>query len=389
MKKLAILTFFVVSVVFVFGQNGKVNGAINRLKYGELDKAKEAIDLATKHEKTMGKAKTWKVRGFVYQTIATTTDSTFFDLCADPIKVSLEAYEKATELDVKNQYSAEINKNLAMFSLNLGPVVAKDWEDGDFASAHNKFVYLIKISALNNPPVIDTVSMFNAAISAEKAGLDDKALEYFQKLVNIKYGGSVIYNYMANIESERRDTVKFVDYLQQGIEAYPKDNSALMVPLINYYLDKDESDFALQYLSKAIENDPGNHTFYFAQGALYDKLKDFDNAKASYDKAAELKPDYFAAYYNLGALFFNKGADMLSEANNIPANMQAEYEAAVKDSYKELEKALPYLEKAHEIDAEDKSTMQTLKEIYFKLRNDKEEYMTKYKEYNEILKNLE
>ena len=121
----------------------------------------------------------------------------------------------------------------------------------------------------------------------------------------------------------------------------------------------------------------------------YEKLGDFDNAKASYEKSVELKPDYFAAYYNLGALFFNKGADMLQEANNIPANQQSKYEAAVKESFKELEKALPYLEKAYEIDSEDRSTIQTLKEIYFKIRNDKEEYMTKYKKYNELLKNLE
>merc|ERR1711879_734723 len=172
--------------------------------------------------------------------------------------------------------------------------------------------------------------------------------------------------FIANIEKERGDTAAYVKALETGIEAYPSDNNVLMVELINYYLNKDESGKALEYLTKAIEKDPTNHTFYFAQGALYDKLNDFENAKASYDKAVEIKPDYFDAYYNLGALFFNKGADMLKAANEIPPNEQKKYDAAVKESFKELEKALPYLEKAHEINANEKSTLLTLKEIYFK-----------------------
>lgn len=389
MKKLAILTFFVLSITFVFGQSNKVNSAINRLKYGELEKAKEAIDLAAVHEKTIGKAKTWKVKGAVYQAIAISKDSNISTLCADPIKVSLEAYEKAIELDVKKQYIGEINTSLDLFSYGLNPFITKDWESKNFAGAHQKFVYLIKMSELKTPPVIDTVSIFNAAITAYNAKLYDEAINYYQQCVDLKHQGVAIYESMADIESLRGDTVKFIEYLKLGVEAYPEDNNTLMIKLINHYLSNDESDLALMYLTKAIENDPSNPTFYFAQGALYDKLEDFENAKSSYDKAIEIKPDYYDAYYNLGALFFNKGADMLKEANNIPPNEQAKYEAAVKNSFKELEKALPYLERAHEIDSTEKSTILTLKEIYFKLRNDNEEYMTKYKEYNELIKTLE
>ncbi len=391
MKKLAFLFAFVLSVVFVSAQNSKVQSALNYSKpqYNQLDKAKTAIDLACEHEKTIGKAKTWKVKGQVYQAIAQSSDEKFKALSENPLDEAVAAYKKALELDTKGQYKNDIENQLKLIGVLMVNKGIELFNAKDYKGALRNFEGSIGIDEVVSVGKIDTMVIFNAGIAAEKAKLYDKALNYYQQTADLKFEGSKVYGYMANIENERGDTAKYVDYLKKGVEAYPSDNDALMVSLINHYLSVDKSDLALEYLTKAIEKDPTNQTFYFAQGALYDKLKDFDNAKASYEKAVEIKPDYFDAYYNLGALFFNRGADMLKEANNIPPNKQAEYEAAVKESFKELAKALPYLEKAHEIDSSEKSTMLTLKEIYFKLRNDNENYMAKYKEMNEKIKAIE
>ncbi|HCC30371.1 MAG TPA: hypothetical protein DEQ03_10010 [Marinilabiliales bacterium] len=390
MKKLALLLSFWMVVLAVSAQNSKVQSAINRIKpmYNELDKAKEDIDLAVAHEKTIGSAKAWKVRGQVYYEIARSTDDKFKNLCENPVQVAIDSYKKALELDVKNQFKTEIENQLKLIGVLQINKGIEFFNASQFDKAFNAFTSSLKIDEMVQSGAIDTMIIFNAAIAADRAKMYDQAIEYYRKTAALKYEGSKVYGYIASTERERGDTVAFVNALKEGIDAYPEDNSVLMVELINYYLNKDMSDLALGYLTKAIEKDPGNQTFYFAQGALYDKLKNFDLAKASYEKAVELKSDYFDAYYNLGALYFNKGADMLKEANNIPANQQAKYDAAVKESLKELEKTLPYLEKAHSIDGTEKSTILTLKEIYFKLRNDKEEYMTKYQEMNEKAKAL-
>lgn len=397
MKKLALFLAFVLSVGMLSAQNSKVQTAINLIKpqYNELDKAKEAIDLASNHEKTKLKAKTWKVRGEVYQAIAQSTEEKFQKLCDTPVEVALDAYKKAQELDDKGHYTNEIKLqllNLNNLQINKGiEAFNKGIESNntaDFATAFNDFKSALEINKLVEPDKVDTMIVFNTAIAADRAKLYDDAIEYYKKTTDLGYEGSKVYGFVATIEKERGDTAAFVQALKDGINAYPEDNSVLMVELINYYLTAELSDLALEYLAKAIEKDPTNQTFYFAQGALYDKLKEFDNAKASYEKAVELKDDYFDAYYNLGALYFNKGADMLKTANEIPPNQQAKYDAAVKESFKELEKALPYLEKAHQIDPTEETTMLTLKEIYFKLRNDSNEYMTKFKEMNEKIKAL-
>jgi tetratricopeptide (TPR) repeat protein len=387
MKKLVIVTFFALSTAIVFGQGGKVNSAISYVGQKKLDKAKEAIDLATVHEKTKDKAKTWKVRGEVYQAIATTKDSSFANLCPDPVKVSIEAYKKAKELDEKGRYAKEIDAKLYFFTNSLSKDLGNNWTAKNYKGAHQDAVYMIEIAALQTPPVIDTNSMYNAAITALGAEMYDEAIVYYKKCIDLNYkDGAKMYESISDIENIRGDTAKAVYYLEEGIKAYPDNNSKLMVKLINLYLLKDESDLALKYLTKAIEKEPNNATYLFAQGALYDKLEKFDMSEVSYKKAVEIKPDYFDAYYNLGALYYNKGVEMLKEANNIPANKQKEYEAAVKESYKELEKALPYFEKAYELNAKEISSVQVLKEIYFKLRNEKPEYMEKYKHYNDLLK---
>ncbi|MCK5823601.1 MAG: hypothetical protein KAG95_06330, partial [Bacteroidales bacterium] len=61
MKKIVFVLVFIMSVVYLNAQNSKVVSAYNYLKpqYNELGKAKEAIDIASKHEKTKLKAKTW------------------------------------------------------------------------------------------------------------------------------------------------------------------------------------------------------------------------------------------------------------------------------------------------------------------------------------------
>lgn len=391
MRKLAFLLAFMMTVVVVSAQNSKVQSAINYSKpqYNELDKAKEAIDAAIVHEKTMNAAKTWKVRGQVYQAIAQSTDEKFKNLCENPIQIAIDSYKKALELDTKKQYKVDIDNQLKLIGvLQVNNGIAF-FNAGSFDKAFNSFASSLEIDKLVQSGYIDTAVVFNAAISADRAKMYNEAIQYYRLTISLKAEGAKVYGFIANIEREKGDTVAFLNALKEGIDAYPEDNSVLMVELINYYLNKDESSLALEYLEKAISKDPTNPTFYFAKGALYDKMKDFENAKMAYEKAVEIKPDYFDAYYNLGALYFNKGADMLKEANNIPPNQQKAYDAAVIEALKELEKSLPYLEKAHEIDPKEKSTMTTLKEIYFKLRNDNEVYMGKYQKMNEELKALE
>jgi hypothetical protein len=103
MKKLAFLSVLVLSVMFVGAQNSKINSAITYKKpeYNQLDKAKEAIDQAIVHEKTLNNPKAWKVRGEVYQAIAQTQDEKFKALCTFPLDTALASYKKAVREEIR------------------------------------------------------------------------------------------------------------------------------------------------------------------------------------------------------------------------------------------------------------------------------------------------
>jgi hypothetical protein len=79
-----------------------------------------------------------------------------------------------------------------------------------------------------------------------------------------------------------------------------------------------------------------------------------------------MDPTYFNSYYNLGVMFYNEAVRLYEEANSI--NDQKEYEAARAKGDEALASSVPYMEKAHEIDKTEPTTMETLKTLYYRLK---------------------
>ena len=141
-------------------------------------------------------------------------------------------------------------------------------------------------------------------------------------------------------------------------------------------------------MNKALSDDPQNASLYFAKGTLHDKLNDIDEAVKAYSKAIEIDPKFFDAYYNLGAVYFNNGVKLVEQANKVPARDVEKYDALMADAGKEFKKALPYMEKAYEVNPSSKEVIEALKNIYFRFRNEGDEMNKKFQEYNQKLKNM-
>lgn len=62
---------------------------------------------------------------------------------------------------------------------------------------------------------------------------------------------------------------------------------------------------ALQFFTKALEDDPTNHTIYSNLSATYMALKEYKEALASAKKTIELKPDWPKGYYRKGQALEN------------------------------------------------------------------------------------
>src|ERR1035437_2375104 len=90
----------------------------------------------------------------------------------------------------------------------------------------------------------------------------------------------MLYTNLKKAYLAKGDTVAAINSLKQGIVAFPNDIS-IIIELINYYITTGDKNAALAYLAKAKQNDPKNRSFYYAEGALYDKMGTVIDTKIS------------------------------------------------------------------------------------------------------------
>lgn len=287
----------------------------------------------------------------------------------NPLELAYKAYNKALELDEKDRVPRKIEDNVKEMKTKFEAEAIRAFNHENFEKSYKYFDYVVKTSKMPvfEEQVIDTASMYNAALAASNAGKYDDAIEYFKKAKKYEYGGPNLYLLMKKTYVNMEDSASALNILQKAFEKYP-DNSNIIVELINYYLSSGDSEAALNYIDIAKKEDPDNKSFYFAEGTLYDKMEKRDKAIEAYQKAIELDPEYFNAYYNLGVLHYNKAVSIFDKAAEEPDNEK--YEELRKAGMEQLEKSLPYMEKAHEIDPTELTTMETLKTLYYRLKKE-------------------
>lgn len=377
MKRTTILLVLLFASTCIFAQKGKVTSALSYKESGKLDKAVESIEETIdannpKSESSITWPRTWEVRGEIYQAVFNTKDEAYKKLNADPLTVAFDSYLKALELDDKDRFSKSVKIKLTLLIGDLTNQAVAGFNEEKYDVALKSFE---QIMAIENTPVykaddagaVDTVIIFNAGLAAYNAQQYDKAIEYYKKAAQYKYNGAKTYSLISSSYMQKGDTINALNTLQDGLKEYSS-NGALLVEVINIYLNANKVDDAMKYLDIAIAQDPTNSSYYFAQGTLFDKLQKIDEATSSYMKAIEYKEDYFDAYYNLGALFYNKGVKQVDVANAVPSNQPEKYEEEKDKADVEFKKAIPYMEKAHEINPTDKFTMESLKTLYYRLK---------------------
>lgn len=389
MKKLMILMVLVSIGFSGCGQKGLVTKSQNLKDTGKLEEALQNINQAVdpshdKADKTIGWPRTWEVRGEVYQAVFQSEDEAVKNLSEDPLTEALNSYKKALELDDKGRFDNSVKVKLTLLTNDLTNQAVQAFNDENYPKALQSFEQILDIQNIDiikqdNPEVVDTVIIFNAGLAAYNAENYDKAIEYYKEAAKHGYNEARTYSLIANAYQLKKDTLGALSALQEGFEKYPEDNTVL-TSMIQIYLDLDKTEDAMKYLDMAIQQDPGNATFYFAQGTLYEKVKNEDKAIEAYEKAIENDETFFNAYYNLGALYYNKGVQQIEVANAVPTSDNAAYEVELKKADKWFKEALPFMEKCHELKPDDNMTMESLKNLYYRLKD--------MENYNKMLEKL-
>lgn len=376
MKKIFLLLSLSLMVIQCFAQKGKVVTAQNLKDEGKLDKALAIIESTIdpnneKSSKSIGWPKTWETRGEIFQAIYQANGENDRSLSDAPLTEAFNSYKKALELDVNNKISNNLKIKLTLLANLFQDQGVNSFNSEDFKNALYSFEKILEINKLpifttDNSNNIDTAIIYNTGMAALKTGDHDKAVAYLKDAAKYGYNGATTWIMLSQVYKEKNDTISAIESLKQGFEKYPGDDDILS-NMIQIYIDSNQNKEALHYLDLAITRDPEKAVFYLAKGNLFDRNLDFENAKIWYEKAIEEDSEMFLAYFNLGVIYYNDGVKLLENAKDIPANENALYEKTLKEADTFWKKSLPYLEKCYSLDSKDIATIESLKNLYYRL----------------------
>jgi tetratricopeptide (TPR) repeat protein len=386
MKKIAVLLifcFFTLNVVNA--QKNEVNRAKRQLSRGNLEQALGHVNNATNDATTQKDPATWILKSKILLEMATSEDATVKNLVATPLEESYQAIQKAQSLDAKNLNILDINQTLLVLSEAFFNSGATAYNENNFKKASDNFLNSFQVSQAYG--TTDTSTLYNAGLSAEIGGLFDEAYNIYRQVEEMNYDQPFLYSSLTNITLRNKDFDAAEKWIKKGRERYP-DNLELIFAEANVHLTSGNIPEAKNVLELAISKDPYNANLHYAFGVNYDQMskdsiysaqdRDFayNEAIKAYKKAIELKPDYFDAIYNLGALYFNEGIKLFVEADNIlrggytQANLNKSSQLEDKSKAIWRENAQPYLEESLALlqpnDQNYEIVLRSLRELYMR-----------------------
>lgn len=284
----------------------------------------------------------------------------------DPLPEALKAYNKALELDEKGKLDKKAKENLDRMKLQAENDGIRHFTQSEYDKALVRFELILEISKSRvYNGFIDSVIVYNCALAARNAKNHEQAAYYFNEATKIGYGGSDTYYLLKTEYIALKDSAKALEALERGYKLYP-DSTLLIFELVNYHLSSGNSDEGMKYLNAAEQLAGDNPSIYFAKGTLFEKLGEKEKALKAYEDALKVDPEFFNAWFNIGALYFNEAVEKYEAANTIED--LDEYNKAKEEADAILKKSIEPLEKAHQISPTDKSALETLSTIYYRLQ---------------------
>jgi len=381
----------------IFAQKSALKDAKRALGRDDLNEARTMIKQAVEHPETATDPETWKVWGDIgnkafdlQRTNAMLGKSANDKVMYDGLMESYGPYVKADSLgelpDAKGKVKNKFRKDIAgilranhPFYINGGVYYN---EQGDYKKATDFFEVYWNIPSLpifegeKDAFVLDSTFQtikYYAIITAIQGEDHKRALAMLQRaakepfIENSAYKESDIYELMASEYIQLGDSAKFLEILYDGAEKFPSSNYFLP-NLVNVFIREGNTDKAMEYLDKAIENTPQNSCdLNSVKGALLAEQKNYEAAEAEYRKALAQDPNCERALEAIAVNFILQAQD-LKEKTALMSDRQQQM-VNDKQTVELYQKALPSLEKYAELLKGREAPAHDIESALLKLRN--------------------
>ncbi|MFV8376943.1 tetratricopeptide repeat protein [Flavobacterium sp. LB1P62] len=256
----------------------------------------------------------------------------------------------------------------------------------------------------------DTINLYYAASTYVNAKEYETALKLYDELKNLNYSGKGTSYFAVNKLSgeedvyataqERDRMVKLGTHEKPRTEAIPSkrgeiyknmalilvqngkteeakkamaearvanpDDTSLILTEANLYLETKDYVTYKKLISEVLEKNPNDADLIFNLGVISTTANNNVEAEKYYKRAIEIKPDYVNAYLNLAILKLDADKKLFEEMNKLGNSEKDNKRYLVLKKQREavFVDALPFLEKASELDPSNKEVKATLLNVY-------------------------
>ncbi len=373
-----------------------------------IDEAKASIDaIASEARNPKLMPKYFLYRGDIY-----------YALFSDPSSKSMETLnEAAAAYGDLLDYETKLGKvKLGVAAQEKLPLLAQAYvqmaEDFNFNQNDKKSAiqaYESAIATRGKLGQLDTTNISYLAYLSAEIGDKVKAEELFKRLIQLDYKGIQWTAVLAEdgkrypfpdkatldmylklekaSDAQRSESIQvdfYVRLLFMYIEAkrsadfdllvaeartkFPNNDDLLKLEL-QAYLDREDFKGAISKLEEALIKEPGNPLYLYNAGFLHhQKLKNIPKGIEYYQKAIDSDANYVDAIYMLGLVYIDESNKYVEQINGLPRNAtQKQFDELDKKKSAELQKSLTFFERAYILNPKDSSTLEALREVYYKL----------------------
>ncbi len=404
-SKYVILTSALLISVATFAQKDEIKAAEKALKKGEAQEAATILKGAESlisNASDAEKAQYFFVKGNAYLDLANKNIDTDKNLSeASAAYLSLIAAEKAAG---KAKYSTEAATSITSIKYKL---INSAISDSKVNKNHESAQKLYDAYLLDKK---DTLNLYYAASTYVNAKEYDNALKLYDDLKTLNYSGKgtsylavskltneedlfttaqerdkmvkmgthekprtevipskrgEIYKNIALILVEKGRTDEAKKAIADARVANPEDTSLILTEA-NLYLETKDFEMYKKLITQALEKNPNDADLVFNLGVVNYNAKNFTEAEKYYKRAIEIRPDYVNAYLNLAIMKLDGDKVIFEEMNKLGNTEKDNKRYLVLKKQREVvfTGALPFLEKANELDPKNAEVKNTLISVY-------------------------
>ena len=412
MKKSIFLAAFVLISAGCFAQKANVNKArsLADAETPDYAGARAAIAEALQNDETKDQANTWYVAGFIgykefdngniKRQIGQNVDINSWGAA---VYESLDYWTKAYDMAMvptydkkgRAKYDTRTPKSIlpkVVEYFQFQPLIVAGftaYENNNPSLAYDMFIAHCNIPEMkmmqDNPEEAAKLlrdssfytCLYYAGRFAYEAERYDEAVATLKRM-NSEHANAnalrkeIIYanEYIYQIYMEQKDTVAAVDFIKGCIDLFPEE-PWFMQNLINLYINSGQEEKAIEYLDIAIAREPNVGQYYNSKGSILARVGRFDESFKAFEQAIAIEPNNALFLETLGFAYVDLGNKLNDDAAYYDAK---EYAKAKVEIDKAFQNALPYFEKAYELEPDNYDYKRSLRSLYYRLgMNDKYE----------------